>query len=96
MKEPVRLFYVGFSTDEVKMLNELDLGVQWHPTISTYLPVQIKVTKSDQMSALHSLECHKSQFSPEDMKKVAAVVERRSIVWFRPWFSERSSDDLFK
>jgi LmbE family N-acetylglucosaminyl deacetylase len=75
MKEPVRLFYVGFSNDEVKMLNELDPGVQWHPTNSIYLPVQIKVTKAEQTSALHSLECHKSQFSPEDMKKISAIVE---------------------
>jgi LmbE family N-acetylglucosaminyl deacetylase len=96
MKEPISLFYVGFSTDDVKMLNELDPGARWHATSSRYLPVQIKVTKSDQARALHSLECHKSQFSPEDMKKVATLVEGRSVVWFRPWFGERSADDLFK
>jgi len=96
MTAPVRLFYVGFSTDEVKLLNELDPGVHWHPTNSSYLSVRISITKADQMSALHSLECHKSQFSPDDMKKLAAVVEGRPVVWFRPWFSDRSSDDFFK
>jgi len=96
MAAPIRLFYVGFSTDEVKLLDELDPGVQWHPTSSTYLPVQISITKAEQMSALHSLECHKSQFSPEDMKKLATVVNGRPIVWFRPWFSDRRSNDLFK
>jgi hypothetical protein len=96
MAAPIRLFYVGFSNDEVKLLDELDPGVQWHPTSSIYLPVQISITKADQMSALHSLECHKSQFGTEGMKKLATVVNGRPIVCFRPWFSDRRSDDLFK
>jgi len=96
MKEPVRLFYVGFTGDEVKMLNELDPGVQWHSTNPDYLSVQIKVTKADQMNALHSLQCHKSQFDPAEMKKLATLVEGRPVVWFWPWFAARSSDDLFR
>jgi hypothetical protein len=72
----------GVSTEEVKLLNKLDPGVQWHPTNSSYLSVRISNTKADQMSAFHSLGCHKSQFNPDDMKKLASVVEGRR------WLSE--------
>jgi LmbE family N-acetylglucosaminyl deacetylase len=88
MISPAKLFYVGFSNDDVNLLNKIDPGIRWHPTNSNYLSVRIPVTKADQMTAPHSLQCHKSQFSPEEMNKVAVVVERK-IVRFRPWFSDR-------
>jgi LmbE family N-acetylglucosaminyl deacetylase len=95
-KSAVRLLYVGFSGEDVKLLDDVGMGVHWHATDPNYLSVRIPVTKRDQVAALQSLECHKSQFSPEEMKKLRTVVEGRSIVWFRQWFSDRKSDDLFK
>jgi len=95
-KSPIKLFYVGFSVEEVKLLDEIDSGVHWHATDSSYLSVRIPVTESDQLAALHSLQCHKSQFDPEQMQKLATVAHGRPAIWFRPWFSGRKSDDLFK
>jgi LmbE family N-acetylglucosaminyl deacetylase len=74
-KSPMRLFYVGFSLEEVELLDDVDPGAHWHATDPNYLSVRIPVTKRDQTAPVHSLECHKSQFSPEDMKKLGAVVE---------------------
>ena len=51
----------GFSTEEVKLLNELDPGVQWHPTNSSYLSVRISNTKADRMSALHLFSLNNSE-----------------------------------
>jgi hypothetical protein len=55
--------------------DEIDSGFHWHATASSYLSVRILVTESDQVAALHSLQCHKSQFDPEQMQKLGKAFQ---------------------
>jgi len=80
---PVHLGRVRRPTCALKLLNDADPGVHWHATDPNLSLGANPVTKRDQTAALHSLECHKSQFSPENMKKLGAVVEGRPVVWSR-------------
>jgi LmbE family N-acetylglucosaminyl deacetylase len=95
----VKLYYVGFSPEQVKPLNEVwPASMSWHATDPAYLTVRVTVTKADQLAYRRALECHKSQFSPEEGKKFvdALDVGWQQGVLFRPWFGDRKSDDLFK
>src|SRR5215467_11136608 len=93
---PLKLFYVGFTPEDAKRLDEVLPPLRWHATDAKYLSVGIAVEKSDRAAAVRSLECHKSQFAPEAMKVAATVTENRSVIWFRPWSTDRKSSDLFK
>jgi LmbE family N-acetylglucosaminyl deacetylase len=98
-KADVKLFYVGFSAEQTRLLNEVwPPSMPWHATDPQYLPVRVTFTKADQLAYHRALECHKSQFSPEEGKKVADALDRgwQQSVRFRPWFGNRKSDDLFK
>lgn len=98
-KADVKLFYVGFSPEQVKSLNEFwPASMSWHPTEPRYLTVRVAFAKAEQLAYRRALECHKSQFSPEEAQKFANALDRgwQQGVLFRPWFGDRKSDDLFK
>ena len=95
----VKLFYVGFSPEQVKAVNpNWPASLNWHATDPAYLTVRVTFTKADQAAYHHALECHKSQFSPEEMQKFETSLDTgwQQAVSFRPWFGGGKSDDLFK
>ena len=96
-KADVKLFYVGFSPEQVKPLNEF-WPLSWHATDLGYLTVRVAFTKADQLAYHRAWECHKSQFSPEEMQKFENALDSgwQQGVLFRSWFGDRTSDDLFK
>ncbi len=98
-KANVTLFYVGFSPEQVKPLNEVwPPSMAWHATDPAYLTVRVAFTKADQLAYHRALECHKSQFSPAEAQKFENALDLgwQQVVSFRPWFGDRKSDDLFK
>ncbi|MBZ5657537.1 MAG: PIG-L family deacetylase [Acidobacteriia bacterium] len=98
-KADVKLFYVGFSPEQVKPLNESwAASLPWHATDPAYLTVRVAFTKADQLAYHRALECHKSQFSSEEAQKFENALDDgwQQGVLFRPWFGDRKSDDLFK
>jgi len=98
-KADVKLFYIGFSPEQVKPLNEVwAAALPWHASNPAYLTVHVAFTRADQLAYRHALECHKSQFSPEEGKKFVDALDAgwQQGVLFRPWFGDRRSDDLFK
>jgi len=98
-KVKVKLYYVGISPEQVKPQNEVwPKSIPWHATELEYLPVRVSVTRSDQLAAHRALECHQSQFSSEEMQKLenALDIGWRQGVFFRPWFGDHKSRDLFK
>jgi LmbE family N-acetylglucosaminyl deacetylase len=96
-KTNVKLYYVGFAPDQVKFVNEM-WPMKWHSTDPAYLTVNVAFSKDDQASYHRALECHKSQFSPEETQKFESALDRgwNGTVSFRPWFGDHRSDDLFK
>jgi LmbE family N-acetylglucosaminyl deacetylase len=96
-KANVKLFYVGFSPEQIKPVNAV-WPMSWHATDPAYLTVLVAFTKADQLAYHRALECHKSQFSPEEAQKFANALDSgwQQVVSFRPWFGDRKSDDLFK
>jgi LmbE family N-acetylglucosaminyl deacetylase len=98
-KSDVKLYYVGFTPDQVKPLNQAWMAsLPWHPTDAAYLTVRVAFSKADQQSYHRALECHKSQFSPDEAQKFSAALDAgwEQGVFFRPWVGEHKSDDLFK
>ncbi len=98
-KDATKLLYVGFSPDAVKALNEVwPASMAWHATDVSYLTVRIAFSKADQQAYRRALECHKSQFSPEEAKKFADALDAgwQQGLFFRPWFGEQKSNDLLK
>ena len=96
-KTAVKLYYVGFSPDQIRLVNEV-WPMKWHATDPEYLTVNVKFDKADQAAYRRALECHKSQFSPEETQKFESALERgwNGTVLFRPWFGEHKSDDLLQ
>jgi LmbE family N-acetylglucosaminyl deacetylase len=98
-KSDVKLYYVGFSSDQVNSLNQSWMAtLPWHPTDAAYLTVRVTFSKADQLAYHRALECHKSQFSPDEAQKFSAALDAgwEHGVLFRPWFGEHQTDDLFK
>jgi LmbE family N-acetylglucosaminyl deacetylase len=94
-----KLYYVGFSPEQVKMQNEFwPKSLPWHATELEYLTVHVAVAKGDQLASHRALECHKSQFSTEEMQKLESALDGawQQGVLFRPWFGDHKSDDLLK
>ncbi len=96
-KTNVKLYYVGFSPDQLKFINEV-WPMKWHTTDPAYLTVNVPFSKDDQAAYHRALECHKSQFSPEEAQKFESALDRgwNGTVSFRPWFGDHKSDDLLK
>jgi len=96
-KSNLKLYYVGFSPDQVKFINEM-WPMKWHTTDPAFLTVKVSFTKNDLSAAHRALECHKSQFSAEEMQKFENALDRgwNGSVSFRPWLGEHKSDDLLK
>ncbi len=102
-KSSVRLFYLGMTPSQTSAMNDRDSGpwhglVLWHPTDPAYLPVKISFEKGDLAAVHRAIECHKSQFTPEEMQRVESALDTAWTegVEFRPWRGEKKSKSLFK
>lgn len=96
----VKLYYGGMSPGQVETLNAVwgSTTFSWHSSDPEYLSVRIPVSQAD-LSAYHAaLECHKSQFAPQEMQKLEKALDTawEHGVWFRPWMGNPPSNDLFK
>ena len=103
MKTQPRLFYMGFSTDQAKVMNENDSGpwhneYTWHATDPARLPVRVAYSTADQQASHRALECHKTQWTPEEMQNLERSLDAawNGRVFFRPWFGNHASKDLFR
>lgn len=100
---PARLVFAALSTPQAEVINTEDSGpwhglVLWHPTDPAYLPVRVSFSPADQSAFRRSLECHKSQFTSEEMQKVEHALEKawNGSISFRPWLATSQSNDLFR
>lgn len=98
-----KLLYAALTTAQAKLLNDEDSGpwhgsVLWHPTDPAYLPIRVSFSPADRTAFHRSLQCHKSQFTPEEMQKVEHVLDKAwdGTVSFRPWIATSQSNDLFR
>lgn len=96
-KSNPKLYYVGFSADQVKFVNEV-WPLKWHATDAAFLTLNVSFTHADLTAAHRALECHKSQFSSEEAQKFESALDRgwTGAISFRPWFGDHKSDDLLK
>jgi LmbE family N-acetylglucosaminyl deacetylase len=96
-KSDVKLYYVGFSPTQTELVNKI-WPIIWHATDPAYLPVHVSFSKADLTAAQRAIECHKSQFAPEQVNKLEDALDKgwNQQVLFRPWFSDKASDDLLK
>jgi LmbE family N-acetylglucosaminyl deacetylase len=102
-KSNIKLFYAGLTTAQASVINDNDSGPWhgsqlWYSTHPAYLPVRVTFTKTDQAAFHKAVECHKSQFTPEEMQKVAKALAHAWVdgVSYRPWRGGKRSDSLFK
>jgi len=69
-----------------------------HQTAKQYLPVRIPYTEEDLQTAHSALACHQSQYTPEEVDEIFALVGSiyGGIVYLRPWLGgEGIVTDLF-
>jgi LmbE family N-acetylglucosaminyl deacetylase len=93
------LLYVSFSTDQAKLLNDSDnpWRAHWNATDPSYLTVRVTFAKRDETAYHRALECHKSQFTTEEMQKFERDLDKgwAGSVLFRPWFGKHRSNSVF-
>lgn len=93
------LLYVSFSTEQAKVLNESDnpWPARWAAIDPSYLTVRVPFAKRDELAYHKALECHKSQFTAEEMQKFERDLDKgwAGAVWFRPWFEKRKANSVF-
>jgi hypothetical protein len=56
----------------------------WYATDPSYLTVRVTFTKSDETVYHHALECHKSQFTTEEMQKFERDLDKGWAGWAAP------------
>ena len=99
-KTDVKLFYAGMTPEQVKAVDTFwgSMGFYWHGSDPSYLPVRIVVTKADLTAYHRALECHKSQFSADEMQKLEKALDTAwsDGVKFRSWFGSEEATDLFR
>jgi LmbE family N-acetylglucosaminyl deacetylase len=99
----VKLLYAALTTAQANVVNGEDSGpwhgfVLWHATDPAYLPVRVSFSPSDQTAFQRSLECHKSQFTAEEMQKMERALDKAwdGSVSFRSFSATSQGNDLFR
>jgi len=95
----VKLVYPGLTAKQLKTASSIwPEGIHWHATDASYLTVRVPFTQKDQAAYHSGLECHKSQFTAEQMQKMEKAFDaaRDGVVAFRPWFGNWKANDLFQ
>lgn len=78
---PKRLLYTGFPTEAFRKLPPMKtffgqmLSRTFHTTAEIYLPYQVSYTEADLATARAAYACHKSQFQPDAMDEIFALIK---------------------
>jgi LmbE family N-acetylglucosaminyl deacetylase len=91
-----RLFFPGF-TAATMAGNPRRLGVNVYPTTPDLLTTHVSFNGRDLAAARMALGCHRSQFTAEAMREIAAVLELwwGGRVSFQEWGGGPLSEELF-
>ena len=95
----VKLVYPGLTAAQLETVNRIwPTGIHWHATDESYLTVRVPFTPKDQAAYHLGLECHKSQFTADQMQKMEKAFDaaREGVVSFRPWLGNWKANDLFQ
>jgi LmbE family N-acetylglucosaminyl deacetylase len=91
---PSRLFYPGLPADRV---SRRPGDPRWAVTEPRFLTVRVPYDAMDLAATRKAFACHKSQF-PAEQTEVLVTWLHESLggrVYLRPWFADRTSDDVF-
>src|SRR5262245_56136190 len=85
---PKALFYPGIPARRLEQ-TPAPSQMSIHPVQEEFLPVRIPYTAEDFARARKAHECHKTQFSPEEMQQLMSFQQRleSGVSYLRPWFS---------
>ena len=89
-----QLYYAGLPVERLADLVERagpsapELPLRARTVLSRYLPVRIAYGEQDAAAATRSLECHESQYTPEERKALGGMARtlEDGTVYLRPWF----------
>ncbi len=90
--EPQQLYYTGIPTENWKLTPNFKTWVKgmfnlWKPVKKEYLTMRIKCSKENIAAADVAMQCHKSQFSKEEMADIKLWMNNtnRDTVYLRPF-----------
>ena len=93
------LFYAGLpkSRMDSEAIKELHFPAPFASVVDKWLNVRVPYTADDAARAKGSLECHKSQFTPETMALIATLTDRvhEGRLHLRSWDGGPERDDVF-
>jgi len=93
------LFYVGLpkSRMDSDAIKALHFPAPFAPVLDKWLNVRIAYTPDDAARAKQSLECHKSQFTPETMAVITMLTDRvhQGRLHLRSWDGGPERNDVF-
>ena len=92
---PEALYYPGVPAGRLKKTPPPE-GSVYHPVAEDFLPIRVPYTEVDFERSVRALECHDTQFSPEQIQEMMQFkkVLDAGEAHLRPWFgsTERKSD----
>ena len=95
---PERLFYASFPAEAMRALNPSRPEPPLLIPQQKYLTTRIAFTAADLEAARRSVSCHKTQFPPDAMARLAEAAKPmwNGIVSLSPAFGASSPNDLFQ
>ena len=101
--KPQQLYYTGIPTENWKQTPDFKTWLKemfaiWKPVKKEYLTVRIKCSKQNILDAIAAMQCHKSQFSKEEMEDIKLWMSNsnRDTVYLRPFIpSKKIINSLF-
>lgn len=95
---PERLFYASFPAEAMRALNPSRPEPPLLIPQQKYLTTRIAFTAADLEAARRSVSCHKTQFPPDAMARLAEAAKPmwNGIVSLSPAFAASSPNDLFQ
>lgn len=101
-KSNIKLYYMALTTIQASIMDSSGPWhgiLVWRGTDPSHLSTNVIFTKDDQAAFHRAIECHKTQFTPEEMHKLEQALDTGwadSRVAFRSWMGQKKSDNLFK
>lgn len=96
-----QLYYAGLPAERLAGLAESaggDVPMRAKSVLGRFLPVRIAYEPADAAAAQKALDCHESQYTPEERRALGGMARaaEQGAVALRPWFVEGGeSADLF-
>jgi LmbE family N-acetylglucosaminyl deacetylase len=94
---PERLFYVSLPVEAMRAANPRGEPPLLIPQ-AKYLTTRVPVTPADLDAARRSLSCHKTQFPPEAMTRIAEAAKQawNGVIALMPAFGSGPQQDVFR